>query len=193
MPCKSISFLKKVGLSVFCSFIFWSCENDVKDIKALTEKKGSVETIIDVQSFYSQQAKMKAKLTAPLLMKYNQVDTPYWEFPRSLHVEFFDDSLKVENQVNARYGKYIETRRLVFLKDSVVMFNLKGDTLFCRELWWDQQKQIFYTDKAVRIHQPDKIVYGTGLEAAQNFGWFKTKEAHGFFRVPKSFEDEQSP
>ncbi len=76
MPCKSISFLKKVGLSVFCSFIFWSCENDIKDIKALTEKKGSVETIIDVQSFYSQQAKMKAKLTAPLLMKYNQVDTP---------------------------------------------------------------------------------------------------------------------
>jgi len=191
MPYKSISFFKKVALAGICSLLFWSCENDVKDIKALTEKKATVETVINVESYYSQQAKMKAKLTAPL-MKHYQVDSPYWEFPNTLHVNFYNDTLLIENQVNARYGRYKEHERLVFLKDSVIMFNLKGDTLFCRELWWDQQKQIFYTDKAVRIHQPDRIVFGTGLEAAQNFSWFKTKDAHGFFRVPKNFGSETS-
>lgn len=189
MPYKSISFLKKVALLGICSFVFWSCENDIKDIKALTDKKPTVETVIGVESYYSQQAKMKAKLTAPL-MKHYVVDSPYWEFPNSLHVDFYNDSLTVENQVSARYGKWKENQRLVFLRDSVVMYNLKGDTLFCRELWWDQQKQIFYTDKPVRIHQPDKIVYGIGLEAAQNFSWFNTTQAHGFFRVPKSIMND---
>nr|MBA4167421.1 LPS export ABC transporter periplasmic protein LptC [Chitinophagaceae bacterium] len=39
-------------------------------------------------------------------------------------------------------------------------------------LWWDQNKQQFYTDKTVRIYQPDKTIYGTGLKAAQNFEWY---------------------
>ncbi len=49
------------------------------------------------------------------------------------------------------YARYREYERKVFLKDSVVVINiLKGDTLKTDELWWDQDKEEFYTDRPVR-------------------------------------------
>jgi LPS export ABC transporter protein LptC len=115
---------------------------------------------------------MKAKLTAPYMLRH-QSDSAYVEFPRTLHVDFYNDSLKIESVLDARYARYREYEHKVFLKDSVVVINiLKGDTLKTDELWWDQNKQEFYTDKAVRILQPDKTIYGTGLKASQSLDWY---------------------
>jgi LPS export ABC transporter protein LptC len=88
-------------------------------------------------------------------------------------VDFYNDSLKIESKLDAHYGKYRELEQKVFLKDSVVVRNiLKGDTLHCDELWWDKNTQKFYTDKKVRINTKDKIIFGTGLEAGQDFSWY---------------------
>ncbi len=175
---------KKAASLCVCCFFLWGCENDINEIKALTDKKISVEEGIKIESYLSQQGKVKAKLTAPVMKRF-LTDTPYVEFPKSLHVDFYNDTLRVESQLDALYGKYKESEHKVLLKDSVVIFNIKGDTLHCRELWWDQQSQKFYTDKPVRINQPDKIIYGKGLEAAQNFSWWVIKSATGPVKVPK--------
>lgn len=175
---------RKASSLLVCCLLLWGCENDISDIRALTDKRISVEEGVNIESYLSQQAKVKAKLTAPLMKRFLS-DTPYVEFPKTLHVDFYNDSLKIESQLNARYGKYKESEHRVLLKDSVVIFNIKGDTLYCQELWWDQQTQKFYTDKPVRIHQPDKIIYGKGLEAAQNFSWWVIKNAKGPVKVPK--------
>jgi hypothetical protein len=39
----------------------------------------------------------------------------------------------------------------VYLRDKVVAFNVKGDTLFCEEMYWDQNLAKFYTDKKVTL------------------------------------------
>lgn len=163
-----------------------ACENDIKDIKALTEKKTSVEEGIGIQSYLSQEAKVKAKLTAPLMKRF-QADSPYVEFPNTLHVDFYNDTLKVESQLDARYGRYKENEKLVFLKDSIVVYNINGDTLYCRELWWDQQTQKFYTDKPVRMVRKDNtIIHGLfGLQASQNFNDIVFFNSSGHMPVPK--------
>jgi hypothetical protein len=104
-------------------------------------------------------------------MKRFQTDSPYVEFPNTLHVDFYNDTLLIESQLNARYGRYKESERRVLLKDSVVVFNINGDTLHCQELWWDQQTQNFHTDKPARMVRKDgTIIYGLmGLKASQNF------------------------
>jgi len=153
----------------FCVF---SCENDMKKVDDMMKKKAAVDEVTTVTSFMSQDGTMKAKLTAPFMLRH-QADSAYLEFPRTLHVDFYNDSVKVESTLDAHYARYKEFERKVFLKDSVVVINtLKKDTLRTNELWWDQNKQEFYTDKAVRIYQPDKTIYGTGLRAAQNFEWY---------------------
>lgn len=125
-------------------------------------------------------AKVKGKLTAPYMLRIPRADSPYAEFPKSLHVDFYNDSLKIESQLDARYGKYLVNQDKVFLKDSVVVKNiLKGDTVRCKTLWWDQHTERFTTDDSVRIYTPDKILYGTGMEADQNFRWYTIKKMTG--------------
>lgn len=184
--------LKKATLFFTTCIFLCACENDIKDIKAITTKRISVEEVIAIESYYSQQGKMKAKLTAPLAKRY-VTDSPYYEFTKTLHVDFYNDSLQVDSKLDSRYGKYRENEHRVLLRDSVVVSNLKGDTLHCQELWWDQQTQKFYTDKPVRIYQPDKIIFGKGLEAAQNFSEWTIKSANGPIKVRKDLQQGFAP
>jgi len=122
------------------------------------------------------QARVKGKLRSPYMLHYQRTDSPYFEFPKTLHVDFFKDSILVnekptiESQLDARYGKYLPNQEKVFLRDSVVVKNiLKGDTLHCKYLWWDQHTHKFTTDDSVQINQKDKILRGTGMEADENF------------------------
>lgn len=170
---------------LLCCLSLGACENSEKELQSLSAKRIAVEEAKQVESYLSQGGKMKARLTAPIMNRY-QTDSPYIEFPKKLHVDFYNDSLQIESQLNANYGRYKEVEQKVFLRDSVVVFNVKKDTLRSQELWWDQNAQKFYTDKAVQIHQPDKIIYGNGLEADQSFNWWVIKQVTGEVLVPKN-------
>jgi len=177
----------KILAAVVCGcFFMCSCENDIRDVQNLSKKKIGIEEGKDIESYLSQNGKLKAKLLAPVMLRY-QRDTPRVEFPKTLRVDFFDDSMKVESKLFAKYGDYKENENKVFLRDSVVVYNIKGDTLFCKELYWDQQKSIYYTDKNVIIHKPDQKIYGKGLVADQSFKWFTIKHPHNsYINVPDS-------
>ncbi len=171
-------------LLVSCFFVY-ACENNYNEVQNLGKPKINVEEGRQIESFLSQEGKVKAKLTAPLMLRY-QYDTPKTEFPKSLHVDFYGENIQVESQLFARYGTYLDNENKVFLKDSVIVFNTSGDTLLCRELNWDQRREIFYTDKNVIIRKPDQKIYGTGLTADQGFKWFTIKNAYGYINIPDS-------
>ncbi len=172
--------------ALFTGCFFYGCENDIKEVQQLGEKKVSVDEGKNIQSYLSLGGIMKAKLTAPLMLR-TAADTPKIEFPKSLHVDFYDDSTKVESQLFAKYGRYLENEDKVFLRDSVIVFNMKqGDTLRTDELYWDQNKEIFYTDKKVAIHTPEQIIYGIGLNAKQDFSQYTVIKPTGFLNVADS-------
>lgn len=182
-----LPFYRSLNIVAFFSscLLCYACENKMADIKSLSDRRTSIEQGIQVESFLSQAGKMKARLTAPLMKRF-QTDSPYVEFPNHLHVDFYNDSAVAESQLFANYGKYRESEQKVYLKDSVVVMNNKGDTMHCRELWWDQQREKFYTDKPVRIHRPGGLVeYGYGgLEANQKFDAWTLFKAKGPFLMP---------
>jgi LPS export ABC transporter protein LptC len=164
-----------------------SCENDIKVVQNLGKSALGVEEAKNIVTYWSTGGKVKAKLTAPFMYRY-LYDTPRVVFPKNLHVDFFDSAMHVESQLFAKYGRYLESENKVFLRDSVIVFNVLKDTLRCNELYWDQNKGIFYTDKPVRItkHDPMQRINGTGLIADQNFKWFTIKDAKGPVLLPDS-------
>lgn len=186
------SVLRSNFLFITISFLilfFTSCENDPAQIKEWTEKKELVEVGKNIESYLSLGGKMKAKLTSPLMYRY-QTDTVYSEFPKTLHVDFYDDSVKVTSWLTALYAKYFESLNKVYLRDSVTVINMDGDTLRCPELWWDQDRQLFYTDKPARLDGKDKNIVGTqGLEATQDLKVITFKYPTG----PFQFKEGASP
>jgi LPS export ABC transporter protein LptC len=167
----------------FSLFFLSSCENDPKEIDNWTRKAELKEEARHIESFLSQGGEMRAKLTAPLMYRY-QRDTVFTEFPNTLHVDFFDDSTMIESWLTAHYGIYYENMNKVFLRDSVTVINREGDTLRTPELWWDQNEKKFYTDKPARLDGKDKHITGNqGLEATQDLKTIQFKYPTGPFNV----------
>ena len=179
-------FLIKAAIITGCFFII-SCENSLKELNQFTEKKTGVEEAKGVDIIYSLGEVTKAKLTAPYMLRHEET-TPYVEFTKTLHTDFYDDSLRIESKLDAHYGRYMETESKVYLRDSVVVFNTKGDTLFCNELYWDRARtgEEFYTDKPVRIRTPSQIIDGDGLDAPQDFKSWHIINGRGMVRVSSS-------
>ena len=161
----------KIAVACLSSCFFMaSCENDVDAVKALGARVGGIDVGKDVAIYISNDGKLGAKLTAPLMNRYLVDSSKMIEFPLSIHVDFYKDSNQIESQLSAKYAKYKEAENIVFLKEDVIIFNTLGDTLWCKEMYWDQNTGKFYTeqDVVVKQHSPLAKIYGKGLEANQN-------------------------
>lgn len=180
-------YLNRIAaLLVGCIFVMAGCENSDKDLEIFVKKIG-VEEGTKIESYLSQDGYVKAKLVAPYMLRY-QADTPYLEFPRTLHVDFYDSNTNRESYLDANYAKYFENERKVLLRDSVLVINMKnGDTLRTQKLWWDQNKSEFTTDDTAYIFQRDKVIIADkGLRAAQNLTNINFFSSRGVLAVPKN-------
>jgi LPS export ABC transporter protein LptC len=185
MKTTPFHYMFKMTACLAGCFFTTSCENSYKEINDLASKRIGVEEAKDVVINYSISGKTKSQLRAPLMLRY-QDTVAYIEFPKTIHADFYNDSLIIESRLDARYAKYLETENKVFLKDSVRVTNINGDTLYCNELYWDRSKkgQEFYTDKPVRIRTKTQIIDGDGLDAPQDFKEWHIVNPKGFVKVP---------
>jgi LPS export ABC transporter protein LptC len=158
-----------VALLSSCFFML-ACENNVNEVQALSTRIGGIDVGKDVSIFISTDGKMTAKLMAPLMRKYLLDSGRMVEFPNTIKVDFYKDSLHIESKLSADYANYKEQENKVFLKDNVIVYNVLGDTLWCKEMIWDQVTNKFTTDKDVIVkqHNPIAKIYGKGFEANQD-------------------------
>lgn len=186
MSARSLDINFLAALLIGCFFLC-SCENDIIAIKELDAKKVGVEEAKMVKVNYSLGGRKKAILVSPLMYRVQET-VPYIEFPKSIHVDFYNAEGKVESKLDAKYAKYKESQSNVFLRDSVRVINVLGDTLYCNELNWDLTKTgaEFYTNKPVRIRTRTQIIDGIGMEAKQDFKEWHIVQPVGFLKVPAS-------
>jgi LPS export ABC transporter protein LptC len=175
------------ALTAGCFFLH-SCENDLGAVQKINSKELGKDVAKNVVTRYSIAGKRKAILTAPLMYKV-QDTISYIEFPNTLHVDFYNaagDS--IESRLDAKYARYRETKSIVFLKDSVKVINVLGDTLYCNELYWDRNRTNteFYTDKPVRIRRKIQTIDGSGIEAKQDFKEWHILHPVGYVKMPGS-------
>lgn len=166
--------------------ILWlySCENDPTEVNAFTKEVKEVEEARDIKANFSQSGKMKAILEAPIMYRV-KADTVYTEFPKSVFVTFYNDSGTVDNIVKAKYARYFDLLRKVYMTDSVVVYNTKGDTLYAQDLWWDQNKELFYSENPVRIRTITQKLKGTGITAKSDFSKYTIHNPEGDVAIPE--------
>jgi hypothetical protein len=178
-------YTKIISVFLATCFFITGCGEKENTTASLTKKAG-VEVAKDVIVRYSVGRNRKAFLKAPLM--YRVADTVvYTEFPKSVHVDFYDSDT-LQSILDAHYAKYKENESKIFLKDSVRVMNVNGDTLYCNELYWDRSRTgaEFYTDKPIRIRTKTRIINGIGLDAQQDFKAWHIVHPTGFLEVQNS-------
>lgn len=166
-------------------FVLIACENDYAVIQDLQRKKLTVDEVKNVESYISQAGKVKAKLTSPFMLRFYD-SVPRVEFPNSLHVDFYNDSMVIESYLNAKKGYYYEQQSRVILTDSVVVISINGDTLKTKELFWEQTLHKLFTNSDVEIRQKTKTIYGKGFESDEQLKNFRIDSVKGVLLVGDS-------
>jgi hypothetical protein len=185
----AIKFFKNGAVFLSGCIFLWACENSDSEINALTDKKTGVEEATRVDVNYTLGGRAKAKLTAPLMLRV-QDTLPYVEFPKTLHVDFYNEAGVIESKLDAKYAKYTESQSKIMLRDSVRFIGLKnGDTLYCNELYWDRNRPVyqFYTESPTQVRTKMQNINSIGFETSQDFKDKNFKQVtNSVIKVPAS-------
>lgn len=182
------NFLAVLFPALLISVFIIGCKNDPKEVMALTGN-GNIITQDrgeDVTIIYSERGKVKARFFSHEYIGNDDAKPPYMEGRKGIKVEFFNDSGVIQSTLTAKYARYYEQQNNVLVRDSVVVTNIKGETLNTQELVWNQKAGKFFTEKPVRITTATQQVFGDGMEANQDFSTYKITNFKGTLDVKKS-------
>jgi LPS export ABC transporter protein LptC len=116
--------------------------------------------------------------------QYDNKDLPYTEFISGIKVDFYDKKEAHAGSVTSKYAKYTKTNNLWELRDSVVVLNDKNDKLETELLFWNQEKDLIYTDRFVKITNTDQIIQGFGFESDTHLQHRRIKKVSATIYLP---------
>jgi LPS export ABC transporter protein LptC len=170
----------------------WGCENDIEKINLIT---GShvlpVEHSSGLEILYSDSARVTVKVNAAEMNRFD-TGTTVTILPKGLHVEFYDEYMNVISQLDARYAIRYDSEQVMEARDSVVVVNIKGEKLQSEKLIWNEKAAKIYSDEFVTITTADKVIYGDGFEADQDFTNYRIFKIRGTITIRKDERTENS-
>ncbi len=165
-----------LSLAILLFVIFCSCENKIDFIPKSDLLTLPSLTVKDFKTVYTDSGKLQLTLSSPLMEEYDNVESPYYEFRSGIKVTFYDGHTDPTGYVTAKYAKYTKASSLWELRDSVVVVNEGNDKLETEVLYWDETKNLIYSDRFVKITNEDQIVLGTGFESDPRLNKRKIKK-----------------
>jgi LPS export ABC transporter protein LptC len=155
-----------------------SCEKKIGTIKKSDILNLPGITVKNSESVFSDSCLVQLIITFPLMEKYDNSTSPYSEFRSGIKVIFYDGHKEPVGSVTSKYAKFYENKKLWELKDSVIAINEQNYKLETELLYWDQEKELIYTDRFVKITSEDQIVMGTGFESDPRLSTRKIKNVN---------------
>ena len=177
--------LKKLLVFPGVFFLVLACENDIEKIKSLTDP-GNLPEIraYNIEIIYTDSARLQMILKASEIQRFTNMKRPYLEFPKGIEVWFYDDSMNIESEIKANYAIYYNEEKMWEARGDVMANNmLKAEKLNTEELFWDENKEMIYSNSFSRIETDDGTFYGQeGFESNQRFTKWKLKGSRGTVR-----------
>lgn len=184
--------MKKYLLLLGIAALWMSCEGKLqREEVSYTTEDTKVEIGRDVEILYSDSAIVRVRVTASMLRNYSEREDPRQEFPHGVKVEFLNAFQKVDNTLTAKYAVRKQDKGLVIARDSVVMVSARMEKIETEELIWDEKTAKIHTDKFVKVSKPGEVIYGFGLEATQDFTYWKILVPKGRIKADKMEEAAQ--
>jgi len=138
----------------------------------------------DVEFILSDSAIIRAKLLTPVMQTF-YADEPFVEMPKGLKVTFYDLRTCPSGYLSANYGKRYTLKRIIEVKDNVVVVNTRNDTFTTEFLTWNERQNKVYTDHYVRVKTKDEIITGKGFTSDLSFTNYEFRNIKGIISVNK--------
>lgn len=142
--------------------------SDISNMPSLTVKNDT--------TVYFDSGRVALKMTFPIMEQYDNSGSPYNEFNMGLYVDIFNSNSEPSGSITSKYARYTRNQNLWELRDSVVVINENDDKLETESLFWDQTKDLIYSDRFVKFTNKDQVIMGTGFESDSHLRQRKIKK-----------------
>ena len=160
------------------------CTDSIKETRQVfTQNDVAVEIGREVEILYSDSALVRVRVTGPVLHNHSSPEKPRQEFPEGIQMDFISPDLSVRSVLTAKTATRYQEEGKIIVRDSVVLTTVKQEKLETEELIWDERTGKIRTEKFVKVSQPGEIIYGFGLEAEQDFSYWKILVPKGRIKV----------
>lgn len=174
----SNSTLKSILVITLTGMLF-SCENDIDQIKALTDDlEFPVQTVTNGTYHYTENSRLTNTLIAGILKRY-EGDNPRIEVENGFEMFMYDSLEEVSAILSAQRGTYYDTEGRLEARENVLFKNNEGAVLKTEELIWLQDSDKVYTTKLVEINNKEGSIFSKGMTTNSKFSFYRLWEVTG--------------
>jgi LPS export ABC transporter protein LptC len=147
------------------SILIISCENKIPVIPKSDLLTLPSQTVKSFETILYDSGRIQMIMYSPLVERYDRVGPPYSEFRSGIKADLYNGQKNPVARVTSKYAKFTNADNLWELRDSVIVINENNEKLETEVLFWNQERDLIYTDRFVKITSEDQIMQGIGFES----------------------------
>ncbi|MCE3076356.1 LPS export ABC transporter periplasmic protein LptC [Chryseobacterium gwangjuense] len=187
---KNIAYL----LSCAIFFIMTSCEEDLTKGNNSKNKNFPSQIINNANIIQRDSGFVTLKAKAPIIEKYELIDSPYIVARKGINIEFFDKKKpKTPGKITAKYARIFEYKKFYEAKGNVRITTNEGQRFAMQSIYWDQKKNRIYTRDTVFVTMEDgsTLIGANGMTAKDDFSEYTFFKSSGDINSKKLSENQK--
>ena len=167
-------FYKNIAAFLGCAIFFGliSCDEDLTEINKNKNTNFPSQIINNANILQRDSGMIKLRATAPLIEKYEYIDSPYIVARKGINILFYDKKKPKEpGKIKANFAKFNEKKKFYEAKGNVRITTNENQMFAMQSVFWDQNKRLIYTSDTVYVTDKDgsTLVGANGMKAKDDF------------------------
>jgi len=185
---KNYPLIKYISLIIIILTFVAACSKEQKEIIGAIEDRSATPRMRadSVTTIISDSGITRYRITTPVWYIYDyDKNEPFWDFPKGIHFERFDQTMKVDANIHANHAKFFENRQLWELKGKVRATNIIGEVFETEQMFWDQRGERVYSDSLTTITKTNGYKHNAqnGFSSNQQLTKYEFKNNNGLIPV----------
>ena len=160
--------------------IVFACDQR-KEILDAPHYEGPLSSLDSAITWLSDSGRVVMKMESDVQSNFENGDR---EWPDGFFIRWYDRLGNLKSSFSANYVYFTKAENLYRAEGDVIVKSFENnDELNTEELFWDMEKETFYTDKFVTIKSDDEVHTGEGMESNEDFTEYRILKPNGTFTL----------
>jgi LPS export ABC transporter protein LptC len=158
-----------------------SCENNIKEVQNLTNQEElPIQSGKNIEFIFTDSTRITYKAIASDFFEIKNKDENYFEFRKGGVIYSYDKNEKQVWKISCNFAINHVNDKLWELRNDVVAISDDNKTINSELMYWDQNKEIIYSDQYVRITTEDgQVLEGNSFTSDQDMNNIRLKNVTG--------------
>lgn len=146
------------------------------------------EAVKEMSTQDSSRSRVVTILKSPINKDFDNLRFGYKEFPKGLHLDFFDEKDQ-KSTIDADYAIIYSKTSVIDLQGNVVLTSHDGKILKTEQLYYDRFNKWIFTEEKFTYTNPEDgtVMDGEGMDFNKDFTFFNAHKTYGLMTISEDW------